>query len=87
MTAPYATLLAMTSTERDLGEQPLRRLMVERGLRSHDLVAASDEQITHKMVARACKGRWLTPNVKAKIHRAFCRAASADLPLGALFTY
>lgn len=77
----------MTSTERDLGEQPLRRLMQERGLRSHDLVAASTEQITHKMVARACKGRRLTPNVQGKIHRAFCRAAATEVPISALFTF
>ncbi|MEI6082391.1 MAG: hypothetical protein WCR44_08185, partial [Verrucomicrobiota bacterium] len=56
--------------ERDLGEQPLNRLMAELGLKSHDLVAASTEQITHKMVQRGCKGRRLTKNVQGKLLRA-----------------
>ncbi|NLT76571.1 MAG: hypothetical protein GXX98_08625, partial [Planctomycetes bacterium] len=50
--------------ERNLGPQPIERIMAEHHLKPHDLVAASTEQITHKMVARACKGRRLTPNVQ-----------------------
>ncbi len=77
----------MNSTDRDLGEQPLARLLAERNLKSHDLVAASTEQITHKMVARACKGRWLTPNVQGKILRAYRTASGSDARLSDLFTY
>ena len=73
--------------ERDLGEQPLARLMAARGLKSHDLVAASTEQITHKMVARACKGRRLTPNVQAKILRALNLATGQRYSPGDLFNY
>ena len=73
--------------ERDLGEQPLTRLLAEKGLKSHDIVAASTEQITHKMVARACKGRRLTPNVQAKILRALNLATGQRYVPGDLFNY
>ena len=73
--------------ERNLGEQPLARRMADLGLKSSDLVAASTEHITHKMVARACKGRWLTPNVQAKILRAFNRATDKEYAMADLFTY
>lgn len=78
----------MTSPEeRNLGRQPLDGLMASLGLRSHDLVSASTEQITHKMVARACKGRRLTPGVKMKIVRAFNAASQTNRSAGELFNY
>jgi len=77
----------LDDVERDLGEQPLSRLMVEKGLKSHDLVAASTEQITHKMVQRGCKGRRLTRNVKGKLLRAFDKATGETHRLSDLFTY
>lgn len=77
----------LKSTERDLGEQPLAELMAARSLRSNDLVAASTEQITHKMVARACKGRRLTPNVQSKILRAYNSATATQAAMGDLFNY
>ena len=52
--------------EPDLGEQPLAGLLLMLQLKAHDLVAASSEHLTHKMVARACRGRRLTPNVQGK---------------------
>ena len=73
--------------ERDLGEQPLAGLLTELGLKSHDLVAASTEQITHKMVARACKGRRLTPNVQTKILHALNLATGRQYSGGELFNY
>lgn len=73
--------------ERDLGEQPLARLMAERGLTPKDLVAASTEQVTYKMVTRAMKGRRLTANTMGKVHRAWNRAAEAELALNELFAY
>jgi hypothetical protein len=72
---------------RDLGEQPLAALLVEHHLKPHDLVAASTEHITHKMVSRATKGRRLTPHVQKKILRAFNTAAAKEVPLTALFNY
>jgi len=73
--------------ERNLGEQPIARIMAELPLKPHDLVAASTQQITHKMVARACKGRRLTPNVQAKILNALNAATGRHYPLGDLFNY
>jgi hypothetical protein len=71
----------------DLGEQPIAKLMARRGLKPHDLVAGSTEQITHKMVARAVKGRRLTPNVKRKILNAIIRATNKSYSIEDLFNY
>lgn len=75
------------AVERNLGEQPVARLMVRYGLKPHDVVAAAPEPITHKMVARACKGRRLTPNAQYKILRAFNAAAGAEHGRHELFNY
>ena len=75
------------SEERDLGEQPLARIMAEKGLKPHDLVAASTEQITHKMVQRGCKGRRLTRNVQGKLLRALHTVTGEPHKLADLFTY
>jgi len=73
--------------ERNLGEQPIAAIMLEHGLKSQDLVAASTEHITHKMVARACKGRRLTPNVQSKIRRALNGAVGKEYAMQELFSY
>ena len=73
--------------ERNLGEQPLSALLTELGLKSNDLVAASTEQITHKMVMRGCKGRLLTKNVQAKLLRALNTASGNSYTLKDLFSY
>ncbi len=73
--------------ERDLGEQPIVKLMEKHTLKPHNIVAASTEQITHKMVSRACKGRRLSRNVQLKIVRALNAAAEQNYTLGDLFTY
>lgn len=73
--------------QRDLGEQPLARLLSELELKPHDLVAASTEQITHKMVSRGCKGRRLTKNVQGKLLRALNTASGKTHVLADLFTY
>lgn len=73
--------------DRDLGAQPIASLMAELGLERHDLVAASTEQITHKMVARACKGRRLSGNVQRKILNALNAASEKEYSLGDLFNY
>ncbi len=59
---------------RDLGIQPIAALLDRRGLTNHALVAASAEPLTHKMIARARKGRRLTPKVKRKIIKALNQA-------------
>jgi hypothetical protein len=73
--------------KRDLGEQPIAALLTRLGLKSADLVDASPDQITHKMVARACKGRRLSPKVQAKVLRALQLAANETFQHGDLFTY
>jgi hypothetical protein len=70
-----------------MGEQPIAALLTELDLRSHDLVAASTEQITHKMVTRACKGRRLTPRVQRKIWNALLAATGKQFALDELFDY
>jgi aspartate carbamoyltransferase catalytic subunit len=56
--------------ERDHGIQPLDRLMVEWGFSNHDLVEASPEQLNHKQVQKARKGRQLTLHSMQKVTRA-----------------
>jgi membrane-associated phospholipid phosphatase len=74
-------------SERDLGPQPIAEVLRAHGLEAQDLVAASTEQLTHKMVARACKGRRLTANVQGKLRRALQIATGEEFGLGDLFTY
>jgi hypothetical protein len=73
--------------ERNLGVQPIDQLLRNHNLKAHDLVSASTEQITHKMVARACKGRRLTPNAQAKVLRALNQAAGTNYTLRDLYNY
>lgn len=73
--------------ERNLGPQPIAGILESAGLRAHDLVAASTEQITHKMVSRACKGRRLTANTQRKMVRATKAATGRDYRVEDLFNY
>ncbi len=73
--------------ERNLGEQPISRIIVASGLKSHDLVAHSDERLTHKMVTRAMKGRRLTPHVQSKVLKALNNVTGKNYSLKDLFTY
>jgi len=73
--------------KRDLGGQPIARIMALHGLKSHDLVAASTEQITHKMISRAIKGRRLTPNVQNKVLNALNKTAKKKYALKDIFNY
>jgi hypothetical protein len=60
--------------ERNLGEQPIARIITDNNLTAADLVTASKENITFKMISRASKGRRLTPHVQVKICNALNRA-------------
>lgn len=53
----------------ELGPQPLDTLMDAWGLSTHDLVETSTEQLTHKQVQRARKGRRLTLRMMQKLAR------------------
>lgn len=73
--------------ERDFGPQPIGALLEKHGLRAHDLVAASTAQLTHKMVARAVKGRRLTPNTLGKVLAALNAASGGAYAPEDAFTY
>ena len=75
------------SLERNLGEQPIITVMSAHDLKPHDLVAASAVQMTHKMVARAMKGRRLTANVKCKVRDALNLAGGTSYSMADLFNY
>ena len=72
---------------RNFGEQPIAAIMSEAGLKAHDLVAASAVPMTHKMVARACKGRRLTPNTKTIVLNALQAATGKTFTFADLFNY
>ena len=73
--------------ERNLGEQPIGKIMTEHGLKPHDIVHVSTEQITHKMIGRAISGRRLTLKVQYKILNALNKAAQRNYLLKDLFSY
>jgi hypothetical protein len=70
----------MHDETRDHGVQPLDDLMARWSLGNHQLVDASDEQLTHKQVQRARKGRQLTLHLMQKLTRALNAAALRKLP-------
>jgi len=73
--------------ERNLGTQPLLAVMQAHEVNAQDLVSASPSQLTHKMIARACKGRRLTKNTKAKVRLALQAATGKEFPFHELFNY
>ena len=73
--------------ERDLGEQPVNQIMLQHNLKPHDLVEVSTEQITHRMVARAGKGRRLSQPIQIKVLNALNKAAGKTYKLKDLFSY
>ena len=77
----------ISDLERNLGEQPIAAILREHKLKPHDLVTASSVEMTHKMVARACKGRRLTLNTQSKVLAALNRATGRNYSLSDLFNY
>lgn len=75
------------NAERELGPQPILEVLAKHGLSATDLVEASGEQLTHKMVARAVKGRRLTANTMGKVVRALNKRAASAYTESELFTY
>jgi len=75
------------NTELNLGIQPIAAIMMQEDIKPHDIVAASTQQITHKMISRACKGRRLTLNVQTKILNALNNATGKTYSLDELFSY
>ncbi|MDA1045129.1 MAG: hypothetical protein O3C57_07900 [Verrucomicrobia bacterium] len=77
----------MQNLERNLGVQPLDNVMRQHNLKPHDLVAASKVPMTHKMAARAMRGRRLTANTKHIVVNALNAATGRDYTFKQLFTY
>lgn len=73
--------------ERNLNEQPIARIMVENNLTSRLLIEASNENITYKMLSRACKGRRLTPHIQVRICNALNQATGKGYTVKDLFNY
>jgi hypothetical protein len=71
----------------NMGPQPVAGLIEKHKLKPHDLVAASTEQLTHKMVSRACKGRKLSRRIQFKVLNALNNATEQHYKLKELFTY
>lgn len=61
--------MVLAMSEMELGTQPLDRVLEEWGLSNHDLVEVSPEQLSHKQVGKARKGRRLTLHMMQKIAR------------------
>ena len=71
----------MDELTRDHGPQPLDGLMVRWNLNNHELVEVSEEQLNHKQVQKARKGRQLTARAQKKVLAALNGARKTrDLP-------
>jgi hypothetical protein len=70
----------MSDATRDHGVQPVEALMERWGLTTHQLVENSEEQLNHKQVQRARKGRQLTLHLMQKVTRAVNDAIFKSLP-------
>ncbi len=51
------------------------------------MVAASTEQLTHKMLSKACRGRFLSVKIRLKILRAVNKLTGDSHRLADLFNY
>ena len=56
--------------QREFGTQPLDQWLNEFEISNRDLVSASTEQLTHKQVQKARKGRRISENLQRKIKNA-----------------
>lgn len=70
----------MQEPTRDHGLQPLDALMTRWEITNHQLVDASVEQVNHKQVQKARKGRQLTLHMMQKITRTLNDAIFSRLP-------
>ena len=77
----------MDELTRDHGTQPLDGLMDRWNMTNHELVEVSTEQLNHKQVQKARKGRQLTLHLMQKLMRALNEAAVGKLakPQKAMF--
>lgn len=69
----------MQDASRDHGTQPIDDLMTRWSITNHQLVEISPEQLNHKQVQKARKGRQLTLHLMQKVTRALNDAALGTL--------
>ena len=75
-------------TQNECGIQPLDALLVKLELSNSDLVEASTQQLTHKMVQKGRKGRRISLNIQMKILAALqALKPEQKLTLQDLFNY
>ena len=70
----------MHDDTRDHGPQPIDILLERWRITNHQLVEASVEQLSHKQVQKARKGRQLTLHMMQKVTRTFNDAVFLQLP-------
>lgn len=82
-----APVPSRSKSDMEAGVQPLDAVLLQLQLKSHDLVAASAEHLTHKEVQKGRRGRRLTANLQGKIVRALSAVAGRPFVARDLFTY
>jgi hypothetical protein len=70
----------MQDAIRDHGIQPLDELMTRWAVTNHHLVGTSIEQLNHKQIQRARKGRQLTLHLMQKVARTLNETLMTRLP-------
>jgi hypothetical protein len=70
----------MQDASRDHGTQPLDDILTRWNITNHALVESSVEQLNHKQVQRARKGRQLTLHLMQKVTRTLNDAVLAKIP-------
>lgn len=70
----------MTDLTRDHGSQPIDQLITRWHLSNHELVETSIDQLSHKQVQKARKGRQLTLHMMQKITATLNEAVIKRLP-------
>ncbi len=71
----------------NLGPQPLAALLAKHDLRPQDLVATRPTHLTHKLIARASKGRRLTPHSQKLVLTALNAVTHKSFQHADLFNY
>ena len=80
--------MTIMTPDRDFGVQPLDALLTQLKVSPADLVHASTEQLSFKMVQKARKGRRLSVKIQMKVLRALQLVVPArKFSLGELFNY
>lgn len=73
--------------ESAVGLQPIIAIIEELELKPHDLVAASTEQLTHKMVTKVINGRRVSVNIQMKLMAAVNKVTGKEFKRTDLFNY